>query len=409
MNIFEFAFRNILRNKRRSLITISAIMIGFAAINLFGGYTHNIFEGLRESAIYGEGLGHLTIYKKFFLAEGKLNPKKYMITEEEMAKIKTLIEKNPNIKMIIPKMDVSGLISNGANSTIFIAQGVNPDDEENLTKKFPYRGLGRAINSKQPNGCQIGSDLAKMLDFKLGNVGTVLANTLDGQMNALDVDIIGIYNTGSDATNDKFIKMPLKVAQSLYNTKSVDRIILLLDDVSNTETMWKWLGEKLPGIGFEAEIKTWNELSLFYSKVRGMFNMIFLFIFSIVLLIAVTSVVNTMTMNVVERTREIGTLRALGLRKFQVLKIFGAEGFMIGFIGVCLGVALTLFCILLISVTSITYLPPGVAVPVKLQVNFVPANVSASAFFLILLSLLAAIFPSRKASKLEIVDALGHI
>lgn len=409
MNIALFAFRNILRNKRRTLVTVAAIATGFSSINIFGGYASNTFRGLRLSAVYGEGIGHLTIFKKGFRLEGKLAPKTYMISQEEMAGIKELAQKNPHIKNIIPKMELSGIISNGITSTIYISQGLDPRDEQLLKKEFKYKGQGSRISPEHPNGGQLGSALAKMLNLKVGDVPTLLTNTLDGQMNAVDLDVVGIYNTGSDATNDKFILMPLQLAQSLYNTTSVDRISILLDDVSLTRPVRKWLEENLPSIGFQPDIGTWDEMSLFYSKVHNLFNMIFLFIFCIVLLVVVTSVVNTMTMTVVERTREIGTLRALGIRRREILKIFGAEGLLIGVIGVVSGLISTIIIAFVISVSNITYLPPNIAEPVKLSVDIVPANMLLSGFFLIFLSFLAALFPSRNASKLKIVDALGHI
>ena len=140
-----------------------------------------------------------------------------------------------------------------------------------------------------------------------------------------------------------------------------------------------------------------------------MFSMIFMFIFCIVLLIVVTSVINTMTMSVVERTQEIGTLRALGLQKRSILEIFGAEGFAIGLVGTVIGIVVTLVLIYLISVGNITYYPPGIDTAVKIKVDFVPSIIVMSGLFLTGLSFVSAIIPSSKASRLNIVDALGHV
>ena len=409
MNIFQFAFRNVLRNKRRSLITLLAVGVGFMAINVFGGYTTQTFTGLQTSAIYGEGNGHLTIFKKGFLTEGKLNPKQYMITAEEIKQITDLLAKQPAVKRIIPKMDLSGLVSNGTNSTIFIANGIAPEDEAFLTTDYPYRGEGKPINAQQPNGAVMASGLAKMLNFKVGDTAAIMSNTLDGQMNALDMDVAGVVNTGFEATNDKLLLLPLQFAQSLYDTTSVDRLIVVLNDTAQTKSMYRWLQQQLPTINFQAELKTWDEMSIMYTKVKGLFDMIFLFIFCIVLVIVVTSVVNTMTMNVVERTQEIGTLRALGLKRRDVLRVFGAEGFMIGLLGTGIGVIGTMITIMLIALSKLSYIPPGVDSPVPIEVAFVPSNMLVSAVFLIVLSFIAAISPSFRASRLKIVDALGHI
>lgn len=412
MNIFQFAFRNVFRNARRSLITLIAIAVGFMAINLFGGYIAFIYEGMRDGAIYGEGLGHLTIFKKGFLIEGKVDPTKYMITAAERAAIERLVAQNAQNKAVvrvIPKLSTAGLISNGTSSTIFIADSFRPDDLAYLNKDMKYSGEGTPITPQNALGVQIGSDLAKMMNVKLGETLPVLANTLEGQMNALDVEIVGIYNTGSDATNDKYLLMPLELAQSLYDTEAVDRISLVLTDVAQTEPVRQWLTAQLPSIGFEADVKTWEELSLFFRKVQNMMKTIFLFIFVIVLMIVVTSVINTMTMSVVERTQEIGTLRALGLRRRDVLRIFGAEGFMLGVLGVVFGLIGTVIVVALINILKISYYPPGVAEAVLIEVAFAPVTMIGSGIFLALLSWGAAIIPSFKASRLRIVDAFGHV
>lgn len=111
----------------------------------------------------------------------------------------------------------------------------------------------------------------------------------------------------------------------------------------------------------------------------------------------------------VERTQEIGTLRALGLRRRDVLRIFGAEGFVIGLIGTIAGLAGTLLVIWLFETVDVTYIPPGSTEPVSMLVGFVPSMLAISGLFLTFLSWGAAIFPSFKASRLRIVDAFGHV
>lgn len=252
-------------------------------------------------------------------------------------------------------------------------------------------------------------DLAKFLGLKPGSDGVVMAPTLSGQMNALDIYVSGVYDTGSDATNDKYMRLSFGFAQSLLDTEKADRIVVLLDDTEKTEKMRTLLMARLASAGIACEIKTWNELSLFYSKVRGMIDMMFLFIFCIVLVIVVMSTVNTMGMAVMERTREIGTLRALGLKRRGVSFLFAMEGGLLGFLGSLLGVALHTAVWAIIRGIRPTYTPPGVSTPVPLTVNFVPDTLVLLALCLIVLSLLAAITPARRAAKQNIVNALGHV
>jgi putative ABC transport system permease protein len=407
----KLAVRNILRNKRRSLVTLLAIGVGFAAISLFRGYVSNVYFGLRTSAIRGEGLGHLTITKAGWLEKGKLDPERYMFSKTEIEKVVNLVQAEKEVILATPQIQVTGIVSNGTTSTIFIAQGVIPKDDRTIKGAWaafrPIKGAG--LEDKKAYGVEMAQDMAKYLNMKAGSDGVVMSTTLSGQMNAMDIQVAGVYDSGSDATNDKYMRFTYGFAQSLVDTQGAERIVVLLDDWGQTERMRTLLLAKLTQAGLRCESKTWNELSLFYSKVRGMFDMIFMFIFSIVLVIVVMSTVNTMGMAVLERTREIGTLRALGLKRRGVSLLFAMEGGLLGLFGSLIGVALHLIAWEIIRIFAPTYTPPGVSTPVPLIVDMVPQVLVVLMICLIGLSLLAAILPARRAAGQNVVEALGHV
>jgi putative ABC transport system permease protein len=407
----RLASRNILRNKRRSLVTLLAISVGFAAISLFRGYTSNMYSGLKIMAIRGEGLGHLTIFKAGWLEKGKLDPDKYMFSKEEIEKISKLVTDEREVVLATPQINLAGIVTNGTVSTIFIAQGVVPQDDRTIKGDWAeFRPIqGEGLSEKTPYGVEMAQDLARFLSLQPGSDGVVMAPTLSGQMNALDVHISGVYDTGSDATNDKYMRLSFGFAQSLLDTEKADRIVVLLKDTEKTEKMRALLMARLTSAGIACEIRTWNELSLFYSKVRGMMDTMFLFIFCIVLVIVVMSTVNTMGMAVMERTREIGTLRALGLKRRGVSFLFAMEGGLLGLLGSLIGVALHTAVWAIIRGVRPTYTPAGVSNPVPLMVSFVPDALFLLALCLIVLSLLAAIIPARGAARQNIVNALGHV
>ncbi len=407
----RLALRNILRNKRRSLVTLLAIGVGFGAISLFRGYASNTYSGLKMMAIRGEGLGHLTIFKAGWLEKGKLEPEKYMFTKAEIEKISKLVTEDREVILATPQINLTGIVSNGIVSTVFIAQGVVPQDEKRIKGTWaelrPIRGEG--LNENRSYGVEMAQDLARFLSLKPDGDAVVMAPTLSGQMNALDIHVSGVFDTGSDATNDKYMRLSFGFAQSLLDTEKADRIVVLLEDTEKTEKMRILLMSRLVNAGIACEIKTWNELSLFYSKVRGLIDMMFLFIFCIVLVIVVMSTINTMGMAVMERTREIGTLRALGLKRRGVSFLFAMEGGLLGFLGSLMGVALHTIVWAVIRHVHPTYTPPGVSTPVPLNVHFMPDTLLLLALCFIILSLLAAITPARRAAKQNIVNALGHV
>lgn len=392
-------------------MTFLAIGVGFSAITLFYGYMHNTYSGLRMSAIRGEGLGHLTLYKKGWLEKGKLDPERYMFSQSETATVRHLVEAERGVVLATPQLQVSGLVTNGDVSTIFIAQGVVPEDERTIKGRWvEFRPVnGQGLSEEKPYGVEIAKDLARFLDLRSGKDGIVMSTTLSGQMNAMDMQVAGVYDSGSDATNDKYMRFTFDMAQSLYDTTSADKIVVLLDDWRKTEGMRDVLRTKLDKAGISCDVKTWNELSLFYARVRNLFDMIFLFIFCIVLVIVVMSVVNTMGMAVLERTREIGTLRALGLKRRGVSLLFAMEGGLLGSLGSFLGIVVHGVVWSFIRAYPLTYSPPGQSGPVPLTVDLVPQFLSILMVCMVVLSLIAAIVPARHAAGQNTVAALGHV
>lgn len=407
----KLAFRNILRNKRRSLVTMAAVGIGFAAISVYHGYIHNVYEGLRIIAIRGEGLGHLRINKAGWKETGKLEPEKYMFTRDETEEIIKLVGEEKGVILSTPQIQVTGLVTNGATSTVFIAQGVIPRDDRIIKGRWvEFLPVGGdTLSDDTLYGVEIASDLARYLNLQIGSDAVVMAPTLNGQMNALDIYVSGIYDTGNDFSNDKFMRFNFYYAQSLLDTQSAERIVVLLKDWEKTENMRDLLLDKLKKAGIDCEIRTWSELSLGFSKIKSYLDTVFLFIFSIVLVIVVMTIVNTMGMAIVERTREIGTLRALGLKFRGVSILFALEGALLGFFGSIMGILLHMGVWAFIKVYPAHYIPPGFSVPVPMMVDMVPLMLLLLSVCLVLLSMVAAIIPARNAARKNIVNALGHV
>ena len=419
MNTLKLALRGLARNHRRSLVTLLAIAFGFAAIALFAGYTHNVYDGLARQSIHGELLGHLTVSKRGMSTAGKLEPERYLLSSAEVARIGSLLQDEPHVKLVAPRLALSGLASNGRASTIFVAEGISPVAMQKLQDNIltaeeqrsgMYANMIKKLDPAHPEKVLLSEGLATMLHLKLNDQVSLLTNTIGGQANALDATVGGLFNTGNAGSNDKFAFMPLELAQSLYDVQNgADRLTVLLDDAARTETMRTRLQDKLKSAGYDMEIKTWQELSDFYNQVHNMFDMIFGFIFSIVLTVVVVSVANSMGMTVVERTREIGTLRAIGLKRSGVIHLFTAESLLLTLLGCAVGLAITFGVRYGINVAHISYTPPNSASAVPLLVDVDTGRVVFTAMMMLAVGTLAAYLPARRAAKQPIIDALGHV
>jgi putative ABC transport system permease protein len=146
-------------------------------------------------------------------------------------------------------------------------------------------------------------------------------------------------------------------------------------------------------------------------QVVGLFSLIFLFLALIMVMIVLFAVVNTMTMNVLERTAEIGTIRAMGVRRASVRRLFLAEGAMLGAFGASLGVVMAFIAIALINHAGFQWTPPGNtdAIPFQLAWPTRPALLVGTWLGLVLVATLAALPPANRAAKSRIVDALRHV
>lgn len=410
MILFKIAFRNILKNGRRSLFTVLAVSFGFAAVNLFQGYVHNTYELIRKQAIHGEGLGHLTVFKKGFLKQGKIHPSKYIFQKEEMDAILQWLRQDPEVAVASPRLDISGLVSNGRVSVIFWAKGMVPSDQDRIRGDVKETLLqGKHLHDGRPSGAVVSSGLAEMLDLKVGDTAVIVGSTLEGMTNALDIQVAGLYDTMISATNDMSIQLTLEHAQNLYDTHGADRVSVLLRQSGTLMDSRSRITQALGDLGIPVEVKTWEELSLFYRQTKETLDTIFFFINFIVLVIAVMSIVNTMSMSIIERTREIGTMRALGLKRANVLYHFGLEGVLLGVLGCGVGLILFFGVLVLLRIFEPTYMAPSASNPIPLAVDVVASYLFGNGVMLALLAWVSAIVPARKASRMNIVDSMGHI
>lgn len=413
MTWFKLGLRNLLRNARRSLVTVVAIGLGFLAVNTLGGFTSYIFTSLQDSYIFGEGNGHLTVFKRGFLDRGKLDPLPFLLDAKELAALRKVLAADPDVVLATPALYISGLLSNGKVSTIFVAAGRVPEDVRAIAARAPDPASngrqfdGTALSTGRPYGIGVSRGLAQQLNLELGTTAVAMAPTVSGQVNALDAQLLQLVDAPVEALEDKLAAVPLGFAQSLYDTASVDRVTVLLSGAERTEAACARLRAAFAQAGLALEVRTWEQMAPFYTKVKKMFNVIFLVTFLIVFLIVVMSVLNTVGMAVLERTREIGTLRALGLRRAGIVKLFAIESMLLGAFGSLFGVLLMLLLLYLVHLLHPTWVPPQITREVPLRIYLVAPYWLASVSLLLALSLVAAVFPARKAARKEITDALG--
>ncbi|GAB6062213.1 ABC transporter permease [Deferrisoma palaeochoriense] len=411
MTLLKIAFRNVLKNRRRSLITVLAIAFGYMAVVVFRGYTENSYRKIALGAIFVEAPGHVVVFKEGFEEAPRRTPEEYLFSPAELDRVLHYVRSLPEVVWAGPKLEVSGLVTNGDISTIFLADAIDGSDELELWSHFP--GLDgyepKILPAKEPRAAYLAPKLARLLEVSPGDGVVVMGTTLFGQMNALDLIMRGHIPTLSDAVEDKYLKMSLRAARDLLDFDGASRVGVLLRDGSHADRVRRTIERELRLQGLAVTCRTWDELSDYYRKVKAYLDVVFLFLFSIVLLIVVMGVVNTMSMAVFERVREVGTLRAIGLKPRAALQLFALEGLVLGAAGSLGGAALSLAAHLALRTGILSYTPPGVAGTVRVEADLSPETLLVSAVFFALLALGSSVWPARRAARIPVVDALGHV
>ncbi|HZC87015.1 MAG TPA: FtsX-like permease family protein, partial [Steroidobacteraceae bacterium] len=295
-----------------------------------------------------------------------------------------------------------------------------------LCEPLGLRGCPALPAARPPSGAAAGAasrdltDLAAR-DLAAGAQGPdptpqidLLAATAGGAPNVVQLAVGGAEPQGVKELDDNFVAMPLGLAQQLVYGRGEHKatgIVLQLHRSEDLPAARARLTTLFKQKKLDLEVRDFGELSPFYGQVKNMFSAIFLFIALVMGVIVLFAVVNTMTMNVMERTNEVGTIRALGVRRAGVRSQFTVEGVLIGAIGATVGAVLALVIAALINHAGLTWIPPGnaTAVPLRLDVAGRAALVGGAWLGLAIVTTLAALLPANRAARLPVVDALRHV
>ncbi|MBV5096029.1 ABC transporter permease [Tenebrionicola larvae] len=407
----KFAFLNLFRHKRRSFSTIAAIILGGVAIFLYGGFINYSFWILKEQTVR-TNIGHLQIYDKSYFETS--NKSKSIINNYDALKADILNDGDlaEYISTISGQLEFTGVISQYENETssYFSGLGVEPLPALKLGS-FDKLISGSDLSRIKQDEATLGSGLARTLNARYGDWLDVLVVNAQGGQGALSLRLRGIFESGIKDYDDVAMKIPLQTAQRMMNTNGVSKFVILLKNDADlpefTAKLEKFIADKrLPLI-----VKDWKTLSLFYQQVEGLLSGIYFFIKTIVALIVIFMIGNAMTMNIVERTREITTLRAIGLQPGHVTRLFLLEGIFIGVVG-ALGSLLIGYAIACVINLNGIAMPPS---PGQTQgyTAFIKTNsvelIWITLVLPVLTASLASVLPAVRAAKLNISDAFKFV
>lgn len=399
------AARNLTRNRRRALMALLTVSMAVIAMVLADGFAQWIFQAMREGTIQSQ-LGHIQVVRPGYHRAGAADPFAYVIPAR--APEHRLIETTPGVKVAVPRLTVTGLISHGETTISFIADGVDPKREADFNKAFRIV-QGHDLTTINGQEVILGRGLARSLGVESGATVALLSNTSSGGINAVEAKVAGIFITANQAYDNSALRLPIGLAQSLLRVDGAHTWLVLLEQTERTDAYLARFRERFPEKSHHLEFVPWYERADFYNKTVALFSQQMNVLRSIIAVIIVLSISNLLVMNVLERTGEIGTLLAVGFRRSKVMQLFAVEGLLLGLIGGAAGVAIGYGLAELISAIGIPMPPPpgmdeGYTGEIRITWP-VLANAFAIAF---VTTALAGLYPAWKASRLNIINALRH-
>jgi ABC-type lipoprotein release transport system permease subunit len=401
--LFQLAWRNLWRQGRRTLITAVAMSVAVAMCMAMMALQDGMFRTM-FNVMVEQQLGHLQIHHPDY----PTGRKPYDTVRDARA-TRDRIEAVATVDAAAGRLEGAGLVGGEKESTGGQLVGIDPSRERLVTKADQRVVEGRFLDDEAKHEILLGTGLAKTIDAKLGDSVLVVTQAADGSMGNDVYDVVGLFQTGSTMLD--------KTGTMLH----VDdlQVLLALDDQVHKFTVLGTTGDDLPAmkdavaavIPAEAEVLTWQEASPQTAQMMGMQNVGAAIFLGVVFAVASFGVLNTMLMSVFERTRELGVLKAIGMRPGRILVLVVIESVLLaclaGAIGLVFGGLLDAWLV----VNGIRFGDKGMAVmgitldPVIYGVVR-PEGVVMVLGALVLVSVLASLYPGWRASRLVPVDAM---
>jgi len=402
--LFSLALRNIFRQKVRTAATLAAIAIGVSGLILAGGFVNDIFVQLGKAIIHSQ-TGHIQITRVGYSENKTRAPEKFLIKDGDELKSK-LTSQIPGIDQAISRLGFTGVINNGRRDLGIVGEGIEPDGEAKLGTFLNYIE-GRALTGTDHDGIVVGDGVAKSLGLKIGDRVTIVMTLAAGAVNTLDFELVGIFQSFSKEFDSRAVRIPLDVAKTLMDTDGIHLLVVQLSDTESTSSTVASMKQLLANQGLD--VTPWYALSDFYEKTVDLYDRQFGVLRLIILIMVLLSVINSMNMTLFERTREFGTMRAIGDRSDWVFRLIMIESFWLGLLGGLLGIILGCLAALGISAIGIPMPPPpnaNLGYTALIRLDSISVLTAGAVGFIA--SMLAAIIPARRAAKADIVEALRH-
>jgi len=404
MRRITHAWLNIQRNRRRSAMSVLIIAIAAMALISSGGFGLYTYQSLAEAS--ARQAGHLSLTQPgYFDIEADFPLQNGIANAETIRRALLGIEQ---VKAVQPRIAFSGLASNSDKSSIFLGEGVLPSE---FTHKGPFLTLqaGQLLTETTASAAPqilLGTALAANLKMQVGDWVTLLSTTAQGALNAVDFQVQGLVSTGIPDRDKRLVYIHLTQAQQLLASDKVSVIAVFRYSDAELAPLFEQVAQLTP----ELEITPWWKRAFFYEGVKNLYNRIFSVLGLVMGLVVFVALFNTLSMSITERTREIGTLAAMGTSSSELLSGFVIEAVLLALLGLAIGIALSGSISLLLTVFDLQMPPPpGRDVGYPLQITFDLTLVGWVSLAIVLVCASASAIAARQGIKKPITEALIYV
>lgn len=398
------SLRNVFRNRRRTVFSLAVIVVGFVVLVSVLGFVGEALQSTKTSLADESGAVQVASEGLF---ENTSIGYDYLIFPEVLERVVSVASEMPGVIGVSWQLNFAGLVGDEAGSTLIIGRGVVPcsdvQDYECIVAE------GSPLEESSDRGAVLGRTLARKLGVEPGDRVNIATGTVSGNFNAATVDVIGEISYAFEELEAQLGLFPISFVQRLLKTDGVERIIIGLEDPDEAEPFAAVLQERLQDDGITLVTRTWKELNPSYESIESFYGAFSGLAMMGIAVLVFFSVLEVLTISFLERSREIGTLRAFGTSRGRIFGSFLLEAGFLGLIGAVLGTVISVALVLVFNWIAFTWTPPGAAIPQSIQLRLSLEVVTMPVLTVLLSTLLSALFPSWRNSRIEIVKALQSV